>query len=152
MFATLDPTSRRLRLPRDREVIINDTVGFIRDLPPDLIAAFRATLEEMEGSDLLIHLVDASSQQMNGQIASVEKILEELGLASIPRLLVFNKIDLLSEDELAGLRAANGAAVSALDRSTLVSMVERLGDMLQSIAEKDFPAGQQTAQHLLDAR
>jgi GTP-binding protein HflX len=61
MFATLDPTTRRLRLPREREVIINDTVGFIRDLPPDLIAAFRSTLEEIDGSRLLIHLVDASN-------------------------------------------------------------------------------------------
>src|SRR4029078_3880696 len=86
MFATLDPTSRRLRLPRDREVIINDTVGFIRDLPPDLIAALRATLEEMEASDLLIHLVDASSQQVESHIASVEKILDELKLSGIPRL------------------------------------------------------------------
>ena len=106
MFATLDPTSRRLRLPRDQEVIINDTVGFIRDLPPDLITAFRATLEEMEGSDLLIHLVDASSPQLDNHIASVEKILEELGLSDIPRLLVFNKSDLLSKDELANLRRA----------------------------------------------
>jgi GTP-binding protein HflX len=75
MFATLDPTSRRLRLPRDQEVIINDTVGFIRDLPPDLITAFRATLEEMEGSNVLIHLVDASSAQIEEHIASVHKIL-----------------------------------------------------------------------------
>ena len=86
MFATLDPTSRRLRLPRDQEVIINDTVGFIRDLPPDLITAFRATLEEMEGSDVLIHLVDASSPQVESHIASVEKILDELNLSGIPRL------------------------------------------------------------------
>ena len=141
MFATLDPTSRRLRLPRDREVIINDTVGFIRDLPPDLITAFRATLEEMEGSDLLLHLADASSPQLDSHIASVEKILEELGLASIPRLLVFNKIDLLSEDELAGLRTANNAvAVSALDRSTLIPLVERVGDMLTvAMAERTSP-------------
>src|SRR5215218_4213680 len=90
MFATLDPTSRRLRLPRDQEVIINDTVGFIRDLPPDLITAFRATLEEMEGSDILIHLVDASSEHFENHIASVKKILEELNLSEIPRLLVFN--------------------------------------------------------------
>src|SRR6266550_4851802 len=109
MFATLDPTSRRLRLPRDQEVIINDTVGFIRDLPPDLITAFRATLDEMESSDVLLHLVDASSPQVDSHIASVEKILEELNLSGIARLLVFNKSDLLSQAERSNLReASNG--------------------------------------------
>jgi GTP-binding protein HflX len=154
MFATLDPTSRRLRLPRDREVIINDTVGFIRDLPPDLIAAFRATLEEMEGSDLLIHLVDASSPQLEGHIASVEKILEELGLASIPCLLVFNKIDLLSEDELSGLRSANNAVmISALDRTTLVALVERIGDMLtDAMARKNDSLSRERAEQTINAR
>jgi len=134
MFATLDPTSRRLRLPRDREVVINDTVGFIRDLPPDLITAFRATLEEMEGSDLLIHLVDASSLHLDNHIASVEKILEDLGLADIPRLLVYNKSDLLGREETANLKNVDGAiAISALKPETLVPMVEwieqRLGDV-----------------------
>jgi len=131
MFATLDPTSRRLRLPRDQEVIINDTVGFIRDLPPDLITAFRATLEEMEGSDVLIHLVDASSPQLDSHIASVEKILEELNLSGIKRVLVFNKSDLLSADELANLRAGYSAVmVSALDRRSLIPMVERIVEVL----------------------
>jgi len=134
MFATLDPTSRRLRLPRDREVIINDTVGFIRDLPPDLIAAFRATLEEMEGSDVLIHLVDASSSQLESHIASVEKILADLNLTGIPRLLVFNKSDLLSEDERSNLRQAFSAVmISALDPKTLVPMIDRMSGMLESV-------------------
>lgn len=133
MFATLDPTSRRLRLPRDQEVIINDTVGFIRDLPPDLITAFRATLEEMEGSDVLIHLVDASSPQLDSHIASVEKILNELNLSGITRLLVFNKSDLLGESEISNLREAFSAVmVSALDRNTLVPMVEKIGELLES--------------------
>ena len=133
MFATLDPTSRRLRLPRDQEVIINDTVGFIRDLPPDLIEAFRATLEEMEGSHLLIHLVDAASPQVENHTASVERILEELSLSQIPRLVVFNKTDLLSETELANLRLTPGAVtVSALNRKSLVTLVERIGEMLES--------------------
>ncbi len=138
MFATLDPTSRRLRLPRDQEVIINDTVGFIRDLPPDLITAFRATLEEMEGSDVLIHLVDASSAQFESHIASVEKILADLNLSGIPRLLVFNKSDLLSEGEVSNLRHAFSAAmISALNASTLVPMIERVGDMLaNAIADR----------------
>lgn len=133
MFATLDPTSRRLRLPREQEVIINDTVGFIKDLPPDLITAFRATLEEMEGSDLLIHLVDASNPQFENHIASVEKILEELQLSDIPRLLVFNKSDLLDEGELINLRRAyNAVTVSALKRETLSPMLERAGDLLDA--------------------
>ncbi|HET9533167.1 MAG TPA: GTPase HflX, partial [Blastocatellia bacterium] len=138
MFATLDPTSRRLRLPRDQEVIINDTVGFIRDLPPDLITAFRATLEELEGSDLLIHLVDASNPQHENHIASVEKILEDLGLSDIPRLLVYNKADLLNEDQLESLRRVDGAVVvSSLDRNTLVPMVERIGEMLEGVSARE---------------
>ena len=134
MFATLDPTSRRLRLPRDQEVIINDTVGFIRDLPPDLITAFRATLEEMEGSNILIHLVDACSPQIEDHIASVHKILEELNLSEIPRLLVFNKADLLIEDELENLSAASAVVISALDRNSLLPMIERLSEMLDDVA------------------
>ena len=134
MFATLDPTSRRLRLPRDQEVIINDTVGFIRDLPPDLITAFRATLEEMEGSDILIHLVDARSAQLESHIASVEKILSDLNLSGIPRLLVFNKSDLLNEDEISNLKQAFAAVmISALDSNTLVPMIERMSGMLEDV-------------------
>ena len=131
MFATLDPTSRRLRLPRDQEVIINDTVGFIRDLPPDLITAFRATLEEMEGSNVLIHLVDASSAQIDEHIASVLKILDDLHLSETPRLLVFNKADLLSRDAVENLkRGFDAIMISALDRQSLLPMIERLSEML----------------------
>jgi GTP-binding protein HflX len=151
MFATLDPTSRRLRLPRDQEVIINDTVGFIRDLPPDLITAFRATLEEMESSDILIHLVDASSGQYENHIESVRKILEELNLSEIPRLLVFNKADLLDEGEVENLRRAYGAVViSALDRNSLMQMIERLGDMLDEAAASR--ASQQEVEAVAPAR
>jgi GTP-binding protein HflX len=129
MFATLDPTSRRLRLPRDREVIINDTVGFIRDLPQDLIVAFRATLEEMEGSNLLIHLVDASSPYMEAQIASVERILADLELSTIPRLLVLNKRDKVPADRLENLvRTYDAIAVSAIEPRSLVPLVERMGE------------------------
>ena len=135
MFATLDPTSRRLRLPRDQEVIINDTVGFIRDLPPDLITAFRATLEEMEGSHLLIHLVDAASPHVDNHIASVEKILGELSLSQIPRLLVFNKIDLLNEGEFSNLKLTQGAvAISARRPESLVVLVDRIGEVLDNSA------------------
>jgi GTP-binding protein HflX len=131
MFATLDPTSRRLRLPHDQEIIINDTVGFIRDLPKDLLAAFKATLEEMEQSDLLIHLVDASSPQLENQIASVNRILGELQLDAVPRLLVFNKIDLVGPEELENRRRVyNAIPVSAIDRSTLGALVNEISQRL----------------------
>jgi GTP-binding protein HflX len=137
MFATLDPTSRRLRLPREQEVIINDTVGFIRDLPPDLIAAFRATLEEIDDSDILINLVDASNPRWPQQLESVERILTDLGHAQIPRLVVFNKADLLDAETLdAAMRQArqDGArevlAASAIDAATLRPMLERAGEIL----------------------
>ena len=99
LFATLDPTTRRLRFPREREVVIADTVGFIRDLPKDLSQAFRATLEELGDADLLLHLVDAADPAHEQQMASVERILKDLDLAETPRLVVWNKIDLLPEDE-----------------------------------------------------
>jgi GTP-binding protein HflX len=137
MFATLDPTSRRLRLPREQEVIVNDTVGFIRDLPPDLIAAFRATLEEIDDSDLLIHLVDASNPRWQQQLESVERILNELGHTDIPRVIAFNKSDLLPPDELEAILrqvcqvgARDCIAVSALKPETLRPLLERAGAIL----------------------
>ncbi len=134
MFATLDPTSRRLRLPREQEIIINDTVGFIRDLPKDLLAAFKATLEEIEQSDLLIHLVDASSPQMENQIASVNRILVELQLEEIARLLVFNKMDLVEPEERENLCLINNAlAISALDRSTLGALVNEISETILQV-------------------
>lgn len=120
MFATLDTSSRRLRFPKEREVIITDTVGFIRDLPEDLVAAFKSTLEELEDADLLIHLVDASTPRFEQHIASVEKILEELNLRSKSQLLVFNKTDRLPKDEAGYLEIRFDAiAISALDPETL---------------------------------
>ena len=137
MFATLDPTSRRLRLPHEQEVIINDTVGFIRDLPPDLIAAFRATLEEIAESDLLLLLVDAASPSWLQQLESVERILSDLGYNAIPRLVVFNKSDLVSRSEMEAMmrQAALGGhrecvAVSALRPQTLRPMLEEAGVIL----------------------
>ncbi|MBK7704812.1 MAG: GTPase HflX [Acidobacteria bacterium] len=133
MFATLDPTSRRLRLPYDQEVIINDTVGFIRDLPETLVAAFRATLEEISDSDLLVHVVDASNPNALAQIESVEKILGELNLNEIPEIVVLNKADLVEETTLAALerqitidKNRETVAVSALAAKTLRPMVERI--------------------------
>jgi len=133
MFATLDPTSRRLRLPREREVIINDTVGFIRDLPPDLLAAFRSTIEEIAGSSLLIHLVDASNPRWQQQIESVNRTLAELELNEIPRLLVFNKADLVERADLSAMQrevrtesGADSLAIAATNRTTLPALLDRI--------------------------
>jgi GTP-binding protein HflX len=99
LFATLDPTSRRLRFPQERELVLTDTVGFIRSLPQELIEAFRATLEELEEADLLLHVVDAASPEREQQINAVDHILENLHLQNIPRLLVYNKTDRLSPEQ-----------------------------------------------------
>ncbi len=136
MFATLDPTSRRLRLPREREVVINDTVGFIRDLPQDLLAAFRATLEEIEDSDLVVHLVDGAHPGRLDQIRAVDRLLEELGYGEIPRLLVFNKIDLIADDDLADLLAthADSIAVSAAAAKGIDVLLDRIDQALPARA------------------
>lgn len=134
MFATLDPTSRRLRLPYDQEVIINDTVGFIRDLPEALVSAFRATLEEIADSDLLVHVVDASNPRVLQQIASVGKIIADLHFNEIPQLIVLNKADLLSRETVDNLTrqitldsTTQSVAISAIRRETLRPMVEMIG-------------------------
>jgi GTPase len=136
MFATLDPTSRRLRLPREQEVIINDTVGFIRDLPPDLISAFRATLEEIGGSSLLVHAVDISNPRWPQQIRSVKSILADLHLSDIPTILALNKTDLVDEEILdAALRqvqpeASEVIAISAISQASLTPLLEKAGAIL----------------------
>jgi len=126
LFATLDPTSRRLRFPEEREVIITDTVGFIRDLPKDLLAAFRATLEELDDADLLLHVVDAADPARDAQVAAVERILESLGLQETPRLLVWNKADRVAAGDLALLlRSRGGVAVSALERQGFDALLHK---------------------------
>jgi GTP-binding protein HflX len=129
LFATLDPISRRLRFPEEREVVITDTVGFIRDLPAELQRAFRATLEEMADADLLVHVVDASDPDRDQHIRAVTTILTDLGLGDKPRILVWNKVDQLDLAEADALtRHDGGFLVSALDRSTfgpLLLAIER---------------------------
>ncbi len=133
LFATLDPTSRRLRFPREHEVIITDTVGFIRDLPKDLVAAFRATLEELEDASLLLHVVDASDPARDAHIQSVEKILTSLGLDRTPRLLVWNKIDAVPKLlERVLLSQRGGVAVSALERRGFEELLMKAEDTLFS--------------------
>ncbi len=115
LFATLDPTSRRIRFPKNVEVVLTDTVGFIRDLPLDLLDAFRSTLEELHDADLLIHLVDISVPEYPKMLDIVEKTLVSLGLNTIPRILVFNKVDLVNEDQfLNECFRKNAIAFSAL--------------------------------------
>jgi GTPase len=144
MFATLDPTSRRLRLPYEQEVIINDTVGFIRDLPEALVAAFRATLEEISDSDLLVHVVDASNPNAPAQIESVEKILLELKLNEIPQVIVLNKADLLDEDSLNALerqieidKHRETVSISAIQPRTLRPLVEKIGEIIGKVSIDD---------------
>lgn len=136
LFATLDTATRRLRFPREREVIVTDTVGFIRSLPASLMGAFKATLEELQDADLLIHLVDWSNPRFEEQIRQVEEILEELDLSEKPRLLVFNKKDLLPEmkkkNPLGFIKARHaiqsyGAiTISAHDAASLSSLLEEM--------------------------
>jgi GTPase len=132
MFETLDPTSRRLRVPVEREVLLADTVGFIRDLPPELMDAFRATLEEIETSTLILHVVDASQPHYRERMETVIGILEELELGEIPRLIVFNKGDLLSSEERNQLgEGPDRLLVSALTGEGANALVERIGALLK---------------------
>ena len=124
MFVTLDTTSRRLRFPKQGEVIITDTVGFIRDLPPDLVAAFRATLEELSEADLLLHVVDASDPYVERKMDAVSRVLTDLELNAIPRLVVMNKADVAEALVLEGLCSRHeGVAVSALKREGLDQLI-----------------------------
>ncbi len=127
LFATLDTSTRRLRFPLDREVIITDTVGFIRDLPPSLMGAFKATLEELEDADLLLQLVDVSDPCFEDHIQAVDRILADLNFAHIPRLLVFNKIDRLNPGESEELsRRYAAVALCAHERSTFGPLMDAL--------------------------
>ncbi len=129
MFATLDPTIRAVRLPSRRRVLLSDTVGFLRDLPPDLIAAFRATLEEAQEAALIVQVTDISNPHHAEQDAEVVKVLADLGVEDRPRLHVLNKIDRLGEEEVLALRKAN----ENHPRSVFVSATtgEGLGDLLE---------------------
>lgn len=140
LFATLDTATRRLRFPREREVVITDTVGFIRDLPEDLLGAFRATLDEMRDADLILHVVDLSSPRFEQQISSVESILDEIGLSSIPRLMVLNKVDRVNP-LLARALAQRFSAVlcSAIDPSTFQDLMESIERRIWPAAD-EFPA------------
>jgi len=131
LFATLDTATRRLRFQRDREVIISDTVGFIRDLPKDLMVAFRATLSELRDADLLIQLVDLTNPAFEEHILTVETILSELELNTIPKLLVFNKEDKVDSSFIPrACRRYNAISISALRGKNLDNLLLRIEGML----------------------
>lgn len=136
-FATLDPTTRRLRFPREMEVIVTDTVGFIRDLPKDLLEAFGATLEELNDADLLLHVVDVSNPQCEEQMAAVERILGALDLLQKPTILVFNKMDRGSPELVEQkVRRHGGVAVSALSSHTLQPLIAAMENKIEELVEK----------------
>ncbi len=127
LFATLDTTSRRVRFPEERELVLTDTVGFIRDLPKDLVAAFKATLEELEEADLILHVVDASDPLVDEKMKAVEEILGDLGVADIPAIMVLNKIDVTAQLMVAALRRATGGIpVSAFSGEGLKLVMDRI--------------------------
>jgi GTP-binding protein HflX len=132
LFATLDPTVRRLRLPGGRWVTISDTVGFVRKLPHELVEAFRSTLEEVTVAALILHVADASARDVEDQVAAVRDVLAEIGAGSIPELLVLNKVDRLSEVDRAriGRMFPDGVSVSALEGEGLDHLAERLEEAL----------------------
>lgn len=139
LFATLDPTTRRLKLPTNQNVLLTDTVGFIRKLPHGLVEAFKATLEEVVQADLLLHVVDVSHPQAAEQIKSVDAVLNEIGAEGKPTLMVFNKIDRLNGNQplLTSLleRHPHGVAISAETGEGVTALLSELGSQLRPIRE-----------------
>jgi GTPase len=132
LFATLDPTSRRVRFPNEHEIVLTDTVGFIRDLPKDLVNAFKATLEEVVESDLILLVADAADPLVHDKLAAVQRILEDLGVTEDrPQMVVLNKIDAAPRIMVSALRrVTHGVAVSAVTREGLTRLVDRVQEML----------------------
>ena len=134
LFATLDPRARRLDLPGGEAVVLSDTVGFIRKLPHSLVEAFKSTLEIVAESDLLVHVVDASSPDPDGQIAAVREVLEEIGAANVPELLVFNKIDVTAEAKRLVEQHPGSVAISAATGEGTDALLDVLGDRLRAMS------------------
>ncbi|RLB96018.1 MAG: GTPase HflX [Deltaproteobacteria bacterium] len=147
LFATVDPTSRRKKLPKDTEVIITDTVGFIRDLPKELVVAFRSTLEELEDADLLLHVIDINNPRFPDQIKSVERILENLHLNHIPVLRVLNKQDLLDPKAVSEIaRKWRGIPISARAPGTLTRLLGEIETHISRVMRRSSWPGQQKPQ------
>ncbi len=130
LFATLDPTTRRIRFPEEREIIISDTVGFIHDLPPDLSQAFKATLEELGDADLLLHVVDVSNANYTEQMEAVDSILNSLSLHEIPRLVVYNKMDKVTPEIAHSLHESGEILVSSAMKIGLAELLEIIENRL----------------------
>ena len=128
LFVTLDPLIRQVRLPDRRELLISDTVGFIDRLPHALVAAFRATLEEVTGADLILHVTDASAPDRDRQMAAVRQVLEEVGAIDVPLIEVYNKCDVITADERRRLqeREPGALCISALQREGIAELVDTL--------------------------
>ena len=134
LFATLDTTSRRLRFPREKEAIITDTVGFIRELPKDLFNAFAATLDELQDSDLLLHIADISNPRLEQQIKAVNDILAQLHLENKPKLLVLNKIDRVDPETVENMASRLQAIpISALQSDSLINFINILEEKIFKI-------------------
>ncbi len=133
LFATLDTKSARLRFPRDTEAIITDTVGFIRNLPEELFTAFRATLDELNQADILLHVIDISNSRFENHIMAVNKILEKLEINDKPIIMVFNKADRFPDKDLLQTlcRRFNAVSISALDKSTLTDLLLKIEDFVR---------------------
>ena len=139
LFATLDPTTRRLRLPSNQNVLLTDTVGFIRKLPHDLVESFKATLEEVVEADLLLHVVDASHPQAEEQILAVNQVLQDLGATGKPTIMVFNKVDRFDDDRVVDRfldHFPNGVPISAKTGAGIPALLSELGKQLKPI--RDF--------------
>lgn len=134
LFATLDPASKRLRFPRDIEVIITDTVGFIRDLPKDLMVAFRATLEELENADLLLHVIDINNTRHLKQIQVVEDLLTDLALDHLPVVRALNKTDLITPEQCRQFaKQLNGVPICARDQRSLRPLIDTLSSLVEKM-------------------
>ena len=147
LFATLDPKSSRLRFPRDKEAIITDTVGFIRDLPRDLFAAFRATLDELHEADVLLHVIDVSNPNFESHIAAVEKILGELDIIRKPTIRVFNKEDRFPDKAILKnlCHRFDAIAISALNAETLHPLLAEM----EALVKQTMPGPNQIQSRLL---
>ncbi|HET9071105.1 MAG TPA: GTPase HflX, partial [Acidimicrobiales bacterium] len=144
LFATLDPRTRRLDLPGGESVLLSDTVGFVRKLPHQLVEAFRSTLEVVQESDLLVHLVDSASPDPEAEIDAVRTVLHEIGAAGVPELLAFNKADVTPEAERLAERHPGSLVCSALTGEGIEDLLQAVGDRLRSaldIVELVVPYG-----------
>jgi len=148
LFATLDTRARKLTLLDGKEVVLTDTVGFIRGMPKDLFAAFRATFEEATEADLILEVVDASDPEQGEHVGTTTKILSELDLDRAAKLRVFNKIDRVPPEELAGFEAEpNSVCISALDRSTTTTLLERISEELARATAQRAREAREAAQY-----